>query len=605
MADLNILAGRIPKRKYSSDRTTNTSISPMQRETYSGIKKQSKGSDPIASSDPNMYTLCESPPKSLLEMKKLKKSKYSPSKDAPIKLENNSRDTKKPSTPVSSDKDIEKTISKMFFSQEYYGGGNIAEKVKLSRRKAAMKKEEVKQEVAIKKPIQKKKRKGKTIKQNALSSPTKKSENAAVAKGDEKKKPLRISLKMNLATRIRLLNNAKVAREKAAKASRKVKRPPTIVQIKRKKKKRVRVSESESNNSSSSSDSDSDSSSEDSGSDSDSESGSSDSDSSSSDSSDSSSDSSDSESENDAEVPTKKRKLPVKKAMKEAIPAKKLKVRGKPKERPAASPPTETKYIEFDEEEDEKECFSGKCSNPPGSEKPLSAAEIRAILGEDFDQGDTGSSWVRRSTRQPSRSAANAPNVRAVVGKLEMNDPDMVVLKCKKYLPSSDTASVIVDALLDALEKNTNCQALYIQNFNTGMKDEQVLHLLRILQQPSCKIWCLNIGETYNVKRRTWAAFTNGLKQTKITHMYASEHTISGAMKEKIREIIRDNRKKHNMHIDPNNLEVIVQCTHCWWNPINARVLQPYVRQRGYEHILQDKVAQGSKDIATTDSSNI
>ncbi len=131
------------------------------------------------------------------------------------------------------------------------------------------------------------------------------------------------------------------------------------------------------------------------------------------------------------------------------------------------------------------------------------------------------------------------------------------------------------------------------------MKDEQVLHLLRILQQPSCKIWCLNIGETYNVKRRTWAQFTNGLKKTKITHMYASEHTISSAMKEKIRETIRNNRKKHDMHINPDNLEVIVQCTHCWWNPINARVLQPFVKQRGYEYILFDKVAQGAKDVMT------
>lgn len=136
------------------------------------------------------------------------------------------------------------------------------------------------------------------------------------------------------------------------------------------------------------------------------------------------------------------------------------------------------------------------------------------------------------------------------------------------------------------------------------MGDEQILHLLRILQRPSCKIWCLNIGENYKVKRRTWAAFTNGLKQTNITHMYASEHTISGAMKEKIREIIRENRSKHNMHIDPENLDIIVQCTHCWWNPINAKVLQPYLKQRGYDEMLRDKVAQGTKDVIT-DASKI
>jgi hypothetical protein len=243
------------------------------------------------------------------------------------------------------------------------------------------------------------------------------------------------------------------------------------------------------------------------------------------------------------------------------------------------------------------------CDNAP-KVRPLTQKEIRAILAADDDQGGISSNWVRRSTRQPFRSAITAPNVRALIGKLEMNDPDMVVFKCKKYLSDSDTPSVIVDAMLDALEKNTNCQALYIQNFNTGMRDDQVLHLLHILQLPTCKIWCLNVGETYNVKRRTWAQFTNGLKKTNITHMYASEHTISSAMKEKIRETIRENRNKQTLHIDPHNLDVIVQCTHCWWNPINAKVLQPYIKQRGYEYLLFDKIAQGTKDVVT-DSSKI
>ena len=98
------------------------------------------------------------------------------------------------------------------------------------------------------------------------------------------------------------------------------------------------------------------------------------------------------------------------------------------------------------------------------------------------------------------------------------------------------------------------------------------------------------------MKSRTWATFTKGLKKTKITHMYASEHTISSAMKEKIREIIRSNRGKHSMHIDPENLDVILKCTHCWWNPMNAKVLQPYIKQGVYEHILLDKIAQGTKD---------
>ena len=52
------------------------------------------------------------------------------------------------------------------------------------------------------------------------------------------------------------------------------------------------------------------------------------------------------------------------------------------------------------------------------------------------------------------------------------------------------------------------------------MKDDQMMHLLRILQAPKCRIWCLNIGETYNVTHKTWSKFAKGLKHTKVTHMY-------------------------------------------------------------------------------------
>ena len=132
-----------------------------------------------------------------------------------------------------------------------------------------------------------------------------------------------------------------------------------------------------------------------------------------------------------------------------------------------------------------------------------------------------------------------------------------------------------------------------LQNFNEGMRDRQVLQLLKILQSPKCRIWCMNIGENYNVDMETWDKFTKGLRKTKITHMYASEHTITTEMKDEIRETIRENRTKHDLHVNPNNLDVIVQCTHCWWNPINAKVLRPYLRKRGYEHILNDKEGQG------------
>ena len=120
-----------------------------------------------------------------------------------------------------------------------------------------------------------------------------------------------------------------------------------------------------------------------------------------------------------------------------------------------------------------------------------------------------------------------------------------------------------------------------------------MMSLLQVLQRSSCKIWCLNIGETYKVKQKSWKRFAIGLQNTKITHMYASEHVISTELKDTIRSTIRDNRSKHSMHCDPNNLDTIVKCTHCWWNPVNTKSLRPYLNKRGYDQILRDTEFQG------------
>ena len=225
--------------------------------------------------------------------------------------------------------------------------------------------------------------------------------------------------------------------------------------------------------------------------------------------------------------------------------------------------------------------------------KPLTVVQIKAILGEEDDSVGACDNWVRRSSRHPMHSILNSKQMKGFVDKLKSNDLDMRVLKMKKYINDPNAPQCVLDVALDALEDNSNCEALYIQNFNYGMCEKQVLHLLKILQQPACKIWCLNIGETYNVTTETWEAFTQGLEKTKITHMYASEHTITTEMKDEIRETIRMNRSKHDMHINPNNLDVIIQCTHCWWNPVNAKCLRPYLRNRGFEEILNDRDLQG------------
>jgi hypothetical protein len=102
--------------------------------------------------------------------------------------------------------------------------------------------------------------------------------------------------------------------------------------------------------------------------------------------------------------------------------------------------------------------------------KILTAAQIQAILGEDWNGGGRGgsrdSNWVRRSTRQPLASILNSKQMQTFLHKLRTNDPDMVVLKMKKYIADPNVPQVVMNAALEALEENTNCEALYIQVSN-------------------------------------------------------------------------------------------------------------------------------------------
>jgi len=97
--------------------------------------------------------------------------------------------------------------------------------------------------------------------------------------------------------------------------------------------------------------------------------------------------------------------------------------------------------------------------------RPLTQAEVKAILEEDSAVSCplAESNWVRRSMRQPSKSCLSSPKLKDLLYKLPANDPDMVVLKMKKYVNDSNAPCIVIDTVLDALEENTNCQALYIQ----------------------------------------------------------------------------------------------------------------------------------------------
>jgi hypothetical protein len=131
---------------------------------------------------------------------------------------------------------------------------------------------------------------------------------------------------------------------------------------------------------------------------------------------------------------------------------------GKPKktkfepEPPAEIAQDENKQVATEEERMRKE-----------SAKPLTAEQIKAILGEDDFAMSADTNWVRRSVRQPSKDLLNAKPVKALVEKLKNSHPDMVVLKMKKFVNDPNAPQVVIDAVLDALEENTNCQTLYMQ----------------------------------------------------------------------------------------------------------------------------------------------
>jgi copper oxidase (laccase) domain-containing protein len=102
-----------------------------------------------------------------------------------------------------------------------------------------------------------------------------------------------------------------------------------------------------------------------------------------------------------------------------------------------------------------------------------------------------------------------------------------------------------------------------MQNISKAMKNEQLDELLRLLKKKL--IWCLNLGENYEISQDMWKKFTKTLPETNITHLYVSEHIIPIELKNEMRAHIRENRKKHVKHCSIKNISVIERCTHCWW----------------------------------------
>lgn len=174
---------------------------------------------------------------------------------------------------------------------------------------------------------------------------------------------------------------------------------------------------------------------------------------------------------------------------------------------------------------------------------------------------------VRRSQRNPDDAHLERSEVKLLLSKIRGNHPDTVVLKIKDHLRADIPASV-VDAIIDALKTNKVCQALYMQNLSRAFGDKQLKSLTGLLQTKV--IWCLNLGENYEVQPSSWVEFCEKLPETFVTHLYVSEHVIHIELKNLMRLHIRNNRTKHDKHSSMKNIQIIERCTNMWWNPINA-----------------------------------
>jgi len=226
----------------------------------------------------------------------------------------------------------------------------------------------------------------------------------------------------------------------------------------------------------------------------------------------------------------------------------------------------------------------------------MSRSDLGSLVGSidvcdtcDVNSLDT-SAFVRRSNRNPDIPMISRPDVMSMLAKIKGNHPSTVIFKAKDHLRSPVTPTVFSE-IISALMENTVCQALYIQNMGNAIRDEQMTELMNLLQNKS-NLWAVNIGENYEVTKKGWNEMCDLLPNTNVTHLYVSEHIIHLDLKNKMRMHIRANRKKHTLHSALQNIRVIEQVTHMWWNPINT--IRHQLEDRG---LGNDKTVSAPKNV--------
>ena len=81
------------------------------------------------------------------------------------------------------------------------------------------------------------------------------------------------------------------------------------------------------------------------------------------------------------------------------------------------------------------------------------------------------------------------------------------------------------------------------------MRDQQLARLTRVLQQPKCAVWAMNIGESPRLSEDAWWAFAEGLKTTKLGAMFAEPNHLPSGVKPQMIDTLRENRKIHRSPI--------------------------------------------------------
>ncbi|CAN0421062.1 unnamed protein product [Ectocarpus sp. 12 AP-2014] len=199
----------------------------------------------------------------------------------------------------------------------------------------------------------------------------------------------------------------------------------------------------------------------------------------------------------------------------------------------------------------------GSGSSSDGESRSGSGSENG--VGTDHEEDDI--SVPRRSNRVPGSSALERTSVVRLLDQIRADDPRVEILKLHDYLPA-DVSTPIINAVLKALMRNNNCQALYIQNVSNGFRDEQLRMLAKVLRRGN--IWCLNAGENSGITPSAWWWFVEEIKTTSVTHAYLSEECIPRGLTEAVQKAIRANRVKHTRHKSASNVEVIRRCTNMW-----------------------------------------